>query len=75
MQFNNLQPGDKARVIAYSQGDSVYNRQLMSLGLVPGTVFEVKKIAPLGDPIEIAFRGFRLAVRKDEAAVLMVERL
>ncbi|HEY9036332.1 MAG TPA: FeoA family protein [Pseudomonadales bacterium] len=73
--FNQLQPGDRARVVAYEGGSITYNRQLMSLGLVPGTEFLVRQRAPLGDPIEIMFRDFRLSLRADEAAVLLVEKL
>lgn len=73
--FNQLQPGDRARVVGYHGGTPAYNRQLMSLGLVPGTEFLVRQRAPLGDPVEILFRDFRLSLRADEAAVLVVEKL
>ncbi len=43
-------------------------RRLMELGLLPGTVVEVARIAPLGDPIEIGLRGYRLSIRRSEAA-------
>ncbi len=75
MLFKDLQPGDRARVTAFSKGDAAYNRQLMSMGLVPGTEFQVKQFAPLGDPIEIAFRGFRLSIRANEASVIEIEKL
>ena len=75
MLFKDLQPGDRARVISYSEGDASYNRQLMTMGLVPGTEFELKQVAPLGDPVEIAFRGFRLSLRADEASVIQIEKL
>ncbi len=45
----------------------------MELGLVPGTEVTITKVAPMGDPLEIAVRGSRLSIRQQEAAVLMVE--
>src|SRR5262245_31452539 len=47
-------------------------RRLMELGLLPGTPVEVVRVAPLGDPIEIALRGYRLSIRKAEAARIEV---
>jgi ferrous iron transport protein A len=43
------------------------------MGLVKGTEFTVNRVAPMGDPIEIGIRGYKLSVRKDEAAALLVE--
>jgi ferrous iron transport protein A len=44
------------------------------MGLTRGTEFTVKRVAPLGDPVEISVRGFALSLRKDEAAAVMVEK-
>ena len=49
-----------------------YRRRLLMLGATPGTSFEVVRIAPLGDPIEIRVRGSFISVRKDEAAIMEV---
>lgn len=65
--------GEAARVAGYSDG-SAYAAQLMRLGLIPGTWVEVRRVAPLGDPVEIRFRGFSLALRPREAACLLLER-
>ncbi len=54
-------------------GDRPFRRRLMELGLVPGTEVIVTKVAPMGDPLEIAVRGTRLSIRQQEAAALMVE--
>jgi ferrous iron transport protein A len=43
-------------------------RRLMELGLLPGTPIEVVRVAPLGDPLEVALRGYRLSIRRSEAA-------
>ncbi len=47
--------------------------RLVELGLTPGQVVRVLRRAPLGDPLELAVRGARLAVRADEAADVLVE--
>jgi Fe2+ transport system protein FeoA len=47
-------------------------RRLLDMGITPGTEITFKKVAPLGDPVEILLRGYKLAIRKAEAeAVLM----
>lgn len=70
----DLEPGDSARVAGYTEA-SAYGQSLMRLGLIPGTCFEVKRRAPLGDPIEIGFRGFSLTLRPAEANCLLLEKL
>ena len=68
----DLAVGDRARVVAYSRVDAIAQR-LISLGLTPGTAITLKRMAPFGDPVEIHFRGFRLALRPREAACLELE--
>jgi ferrous iron transport protein A len=72
VSLSDLQPGDSARVIGY-RADSSYVAQLMRLGLIPGTQITVQRTAPLGDPMEIRFRGFSLALRPSEATSLMLD--
>ena len=72
--LDDLQPGERARVAAYAE-ESAYSRELAQLGLIPGTRFEVRRRAPLGDPVEIALRGFSLALRPSEAKCLLLEKL
>lgn len=75
LDLSDLRPGDRARVAGYSR-DTAYSQGLLRLGLIPGTRFEVKRRAPLGDPIEIRFRGFSLTLRPEEAAgCLLLEKL
>jgi ferrous iron transport protein A len=45
------------------------------MGLTPGTEFSITRFAPMGDPVEIKLRGFALTLRKDEAAILQIEKL
>ena len=74
LRLADLMPGDQARVAGYSR-QSTYVQGLLRFGLIPGTRFEVKRRAPLGDPVEIRFRGFSLTLRPEEAACLLLEKL
>lgn len=59
-------------VVARVNADGPIKRRLFDMGITPGTTIEMRKTAPLGDPIEICIRGYELSVRKNEAeAVLM----
>lgn len=53
-------------------GDGAIKRRIMDMGLTKGTDVCVRKVAPLGDPIEVTVRGFELSLRKDEAANVLV---
>ena len=66
---------ETGRVLNLSHANPLYRQKLLAMGLTPGTCFVVKRIAPLGDPIELAVRGYRLSLRKHEAEVLHVERV
>ena len=65
----DLQPGEKARIT----GLKAANRKMAEMGLLPGTVITMEKIAPLGDPCEIRLKGFNLSLRKQESAAIEVE--
>nr|WP_255552874.1 FeoA family protein [[Phormidium] sp. ETS-05] len=65
--------GSTLRVIGYRPIASAYKGKLLAMGLTPGTEFVVNRHAPLGDPIEIEVRGFRLSLRKGEADALIAE--
>lgn len=73
-KLKDLSPGESAQVAGYEAGSSAYRGKLLSMGLTKGTVITLKKIAPLGDPVEIDVRGFHLSLRKDEADVLLLKR-
>lgn len=75
VSLSDLKKGDRVRVVAYHHKEENYAQRLRSLGLIPGTLVTVKRFAPLGDPIEIHFRGSRLTLRPAEAHCLILERL
>ena len=60
--LSELLPGHPARLVAPAEGDTISGR-LQDLGFVPDTALEVVRRAPLGDPVEIEIRGYRLCLR------------
>lgn len=71
-RLSDLSPGVKGR-IAFVSGKGAIRKRLMEMGLTSDTVFEVVRIAPMGDPIEIKIRGYLLSLRKREAEHIEVE--
>jgi len=59
--------GSRARVVSVSGGDEITLR-LLEMGLTPGVELALVGTAPLGDPLELELRGYRLSVRRSEAA-------
>ena len=54
-------------------GEGALKRRIMDMGLTRGTEVYVRKVAPLGDPIELTVRGYELSVRKGDAEMIEVE--
>ncbi len=73
LSIDQFKPGQKARIKSFGPCDMSYKRQLMALGLTPGTIIDIIRIAPMGDPIQIQVRQSCLALRKSEAAILQLE--
>ena len=67
--------GDTGKVTGLGKENKAYRQKLLAMGLTPGTTFNVVRYAPMGDPVEISVRGFALSLRKDEAAILKVEKV
>ncbi|MBE5780728.1 MAG: ferrous iron transport protein A [Clostridiales bacterium] len=53
-------------------GEGVLRRRLLDMGLTPGTKVCIRKVAPLGDPLELTVRGYQLTLRKEDAARMTV---
>ncbi len=68
----DVRQGLVARVVSVDE-EAPESRRFQEMGLTPGTRFRVLKVAPLGDPIEIELRGFRLVLRKGEAGFIRIE--
>ena len=72
MQFKDMKVGDQATVIGLS-GEGQLRKRLLDMGLTKGVLVTLVRMAPLGDPIEIELRGFRLTLRKHEATIVELE--
>ena len=60
-------------VVTKIEGDSAYKRRIMDMGITKGSDLYIRKVAPLGDPVEITVRGYELSVRKDDAQCVQVK--
>ena len=60
-------------VVTKIEGDSAYKRRIMDMGITKGSELYIRKVAPLGDPVEISVRGYELSVRKDDAQCVQVK--
>ena len=60
-------------VIRRLHGEGALKRRIMDMGLAKGTEVYVRKVAPLGDPLELTVRGYELSVRKGDAELIEVE--
>ena len=55
------------------QGEGPVKRRIMDMGITKGTSIFVRKVAPLGDPVEVTVRGYELSLRKADADMILVE--
>ncbi len=63
----------QSAVVAKLHGEGAVRRRIMDMGLTKGTGVYVRKVAPLGDPMELTVRGYELSVRKADAEMIEVE--
>lgn len=64
--------GDTIRVVKL-HGEGAVKRRIMDMGLTKGVDVQIRKVAPLGDPIEVTVRGYELSIRKADAEMIEVE--
>lgn len=69
----DLKLGEKA-IVNDILGNEKLKKRLFALGCIEGTVIELKRVAPLGDPLIVNFRGFDLAIRKQDAKNILLAR-
>lgn len=72
LALSQMKPGCSG-VICSVGGGGALRRRLLDMGLTPKTTVMVRKVAPMGDPIEIHLRSYELTLRNDEAAKIEVE--
>ena len=70
--LKELNVGKSARVVKV-HGEGALRRRIMDMGITKGVEIYVRKVAPLGDPIEIFVRGYELPLRKDDAQMIEIE--
>ena len=75
MTLDELKNGEMAEITGYTLGNAAYRAKLLALGLTHGVQLKIVNVAPLGDPFEIAVRGYHLSLRRDEVGVIKVKRL
>lgn len=74
MHLSEAQLNEKVKIVKII-GDKEIRRHLLDMGLTKNEVIFIRKVAPLGDPIEINVRGYELSIRKADAMNIVVERL
>ena len=60
-------------IVEKIDGDGAYKRRIMDMGITKGSEIFIRKVAPLGDPVEITVRGYELSVRKNDAQCVLVK--
>ena len=64
--------GDTVRVVNL-HGEGAVKRRIMDMGLTKGVEVHIRKVAPLGDPVEVTVRGYELSIRKADAEMIEIE--
>ena len=64
--------GDRVRVVKL-HGEGAVKRRIMDMGLTKGVEVHIRKVAPLGDPLEVTVRGYELSLRKADANMIELE--
>ena len=70
--LRDIKVGQTAKVIKI-HGEGALKRRIMDMGITKGTEVYVRKVAPLGDPVEVTVRGYELSLRKADAEILEME--
>ena len=70
--LKQVKVGETVKVVKL-HGEGAVKRRIMDMGITRGVEIYVRKVAPLGDPIEITVRGYELSLRKEDADIIEVE--
>ncbi len=73
MKLSELEIGQKAKVLKLNIEDKQIKRHLLDMGITRGAKVKIKKIAPMGDPIDIELRDYQLCIRKADLTQIEVE--
>lgn len=72
--LRDAKPGDTVKVLSLT-GEGAVKRRIMDMGITKGITIYVKKVAPLGDPMELTVRGYELTLRRADADMINVEEV
>lgn len=72
MTLDQIKPGQSI-IILKVKGQGLLRRRLLEMGLTPNTKVKVRKVAPMGDPIEVYLRSYVLTLRKEDASMIEVK--
>ena len=70
--LRDINVGEASKVVKI-HGQGALKKRIMDMGITKGTEIYVRKVAPLGDPVEVTVRGYELTLRKDDADILEME--
>ena len=70
--LRDVKVGETVKVVKL-HGEGAVKRRIMDMGITKGTEIYVRKVAPLGDPVELTIRGYELSLRKADAEMVEVE--
>ena len=73
--LSDLKVGQKAKVLKLNEENKAIRRHLLDMGITRGVEIIIKKIAPMGDPIDISLRDYELCIRKEDLSKIEVEVL
>lgn len=72
--LKQTKPGETVKVTKLT-GGNVVKRRIMDMGITKGVTIYIRKVAPLGDPVEVTVRGYELTLRKADADMIEVEEV
>ena len=72
VQLDTMIPGERGTVSRINTVGSALKQRLLEMGLIRGTPVELVRVAPMGDPIEVRVRGYRLSMRRLEAESVII---
>lgn len=74
MTLDELEPGMQGVILSIG-GEGALRRRLLDMGLTPKTKVEVRKVAPMGDPMELFLRSYVLTLRKEDASKIVMDEV